>query len=117
MDDFIEVGKTDEIPDNSMKMYNVEEREILVAKVGDKFYSADNKCPHMGGNLSNGTLEGAVVTCPRHHSQFNVTDGHVIKWTDWTGIKLTASKIFRSPRPLKTHEVKVVGEKILIKLE
>ncbi len=117
MDDFVEVGLVDELDDGNMMMSTIEEREILVARVGNNFYSADNRCPHMGGNLSGGTLEGTVVTCPRHHSMFDLKDGHVIRWTDWTGIKLIGTKILKSPRPLKMHEVKVEGEKILVKIE
>jgi 3-phenylpropionate/trans-cinnamate dioxygenase ferredoxin subunit len=114
---FVEVASTDELMDGSMKMATVSGRDILLARVGDNYYSADNSCPHMGGNLSMGELEGTVVTCPRHHSQFDLTDGHVIRWTDWTGFKLAMGKIFRSPRPLKTYEVKVEDDKIMVNLE
>jgi 3-phenylpropionate/trans-cinnamate dioxygenase ferredoxin component len=117
MTDFVEIGTKDELTDGNMKMATVEGHEILLARVGDDYYSTDNRCPHMGGNLSQGTLEGTIVTCPRHHSQFDLTDGHVIRWTDWTGIKLTLAKIFKSPRPLKTHDVKIDGEKILVQIE
>ena len=117
MSDFVEIATKDELTDDSMKMATVEGHEILLAQVENNYYCADNRCPHMGGNLSQGTLEGTVVTCPRHHSQFDITDGHVIRWTDWSGIKLTLAKIFKSPRPLRTHEVKIDGEKILVQIE
>jgi 3-phenylpropionate/trans-cinnamate dioxygenase ferredoxin subunit len=64
----------------------------------------------MGGNLSQGTLEGTVLTCPRHHSQFYLVDGHVISWTDFSGLKKSIGKLFKSPRPLKiliTSQLKV----------
>ena len=48
MDDFVEVGLVDELDDGNMMMSTIEEREILVARVGNNFYSADNRCPHMG---------------------------------------------------------------------
>lgn len=111
---FVEIATTDELMDGSMKMATVEGREILLARVGDDYYSADNRCPHMGGNLSQGKLEGTVVTCPRHHSQFDLTDGHVIRWTDWSGIKLSLGKALKSPRPLRMHEVKIDGNKIFV---
>jgi 3-phenylpropionate/trans-cinnamate dioxygenase ferredoxin subunit len=114
---FVEVSIRDELKDGNMKMTAVDGREILIARVGDNYYAADNRCPHMGGNLSHGKLEGTVVTCPRHHSQFDLTDGHVIRWTDWSGLKLSVGKLLKSPRPLKTHEVKVEGEKILVDLK
>lgn len=75
---FVEVATTDELMDGNMKMATVSGRDILLARVGYNYYSTDNSCPpHMGSNLSMCTLEGTVVTCPRHHSQFDLTDGHV----------------------------------------
>ncbi|MBZ2164877.1 Rieske (2Fe-2S) protein [Methanobacterium spitsbergense] len=117
MVEFVEVALVDELDDGNMLMSNINGQEILVARVGDNYYGADNRCPHMGGNLSGGKLEGTIVTCPRHHSQFDLTDGHVIRWTDWTGLKLTAAKIFKSPRPLKTHQVKIKEDKIWVMID
>jgi 3-phenylpropionate/trans-cinnamate dioxygenase ferredoxin component len=111
---FVEIATTDELNDGNMKMTRVSGREILLARVGDNYYSADNRCPHMGGNLSTGKLEGIVLTCPNHHSQFDLTDGHVIRWTDWSGLKLSIGKLLKSPRPLKTYEVKIEEGKILV---
>jgi len=91
-------------------------REILVAQVGARYYAADNRCPHMGGDLSSGTLKGTVVTCPLHHSQFDLGNGASLRWTDWSGIKLSVAKLVKPPRPMKTHEVTVEGERILVKL-
>jgi len=114
---FVEIATIDELNDGNMKMATVSGREILLARVGDNYYSADNRCPHMGGNLSIGKLEGTVVTCPRHHSQFDLTDGHVIRWTDWSGVKLSLGKLLKSPRPLKIYEVKIEENKILVNVE
>ncbi len=114
MADFTEVADVKELKDGAMRMVMVGGREVLVAKVGDKFYAVQNRCPHMGGNLSQGKLEGTIVTCPRHASQFDLRDGRVIRWTNWTGLKQTFGKILKSPRPLKTYEVKVEGGKVLV---
>jgi 3-phenylpropionate/trans-cinnamate dioxygenase ferredoxin component len=114
---WVEIATTDELKDGQMKMATFEGLEIMLARAEGQYYSSDNRCPHMGGNLSGGKLEGTVVTCPRHHSQFDLTDGHVIRWTDWTGLKLTGAKILKSPRPIKMHEIKVEGDKILVQIE
>ncbi len=116
MSEFIDVCSTLDVPDGSLRKHEIGGREILLAKAGDRYYAADNRCPHMGGDLSQGTLEGTVVTCPRHHSQFDLNDGHVLRWTDWSGIKLSVAKLFRPPGPLKTHEVKTEAERILVRL-
>lgn len=38
-------------------------------------YALDNACPHMGGPLGEGEMEGCVVTCPWHGWQFDIRDG------------------------------------------
>ena len=114
---FVEIATTDELMDGNMKMTSVSGREILLARVGDNYYSADNRCPHMGGNLSTGKLEGTVLTCPKHHSQFDLADGHVIRWTDWSGLKLSIGKLLKSPQPLKTYEVRIDDGKILVDMK
>jgi len=70
----------------------------------------------MGGKLGQGKLEGTVVTCPRHSSKFDLTDGHVIRWTVWTGIKASISRAFRAPRSIITYPTKVDGDNVLIEM-
>ena len=116
MGEFVEVSKIDELKDGTMKTVNVAGREILVARVRDNYYAADKRCPHMGGDLSQGKLEGTVVTCPRHGSQFDLVDGKVIRWTNWPGLISTVSKIVKSPRPISTYQVKLEGDRILVEI-
>lgn len=117
MSAFVHVADTAELPDGALKKVRVEGREIVLARVGDAYYAADARCPHMGGDLSEGTLEGTVVTCPRHGSRFDLSDGAVMLWTAWTGVLLSAAKFLRSPRPLTTYAVKVEGERVLVDLQ
>lgn len=114
MAEFIEAIKTSELNSGQMKKVNVKDKAVLIARAGDTFYAADNACPHLGGDLSKGKLEGMLITCPLHKSQFDLSDGHVLQWTDWTGIKLSVAKTFKSPRPLKVYEVKVEGDNVMV---
>jgi 3-phenylpropionate/trans-cinnamate dioxygenase ferredoxin component len=113
---FVEIAKIDELENGEMKLAKLNGIELLLARIGNIYYCSNNSCPHMGGNLSLGKLEGTIITCPRHHSQFDLTDGSVIRWTDFTGFKKSIGKVFKSPRPLKIYQVKVEGEKILINI-
>ena len=112
----VEVGKSGELPEGTMKEVVAEGRKILLAKVGDRYYAADNRCPHMGGRLSEGSLEGVVVTCPRHGSQFDLSNGGVVRWLKGSGLISTVSKALRPHRPLVTYRVKVEEDRILIEI-
>lgn len=111
---FVPVAKVGDLVNGQMKSFNVNDHEILLAVIENRYYAADNICPHMGANLSFGKLEGTIITCPRHASKFDLIDGRVIRWTDWTGIKAYASKLFRPPTPLGVYTVKVEGDNILV---
>jgi 3-phenylpropionate/trans-cinnamate dioxygenase ferredoxin subunit len=117
MSEFVEVPGGNELQSGQMKMFNLGKREILLARVGDNFYAADNRCPHMSGNLSEGKLDKTIVTCPRHHSQFDLTDGHVVRWTDWSGVKLAMGKMVKSPRPVNTYKAKLDGDKVMVEVD
>ncbi len=114
MSDYVEVSGVSELDDGTMKAVRFGGKRLLLARVGDRYFAADNLCPHLKGSLADGKLEGTVVTCPRHGSQFDLSDGHVVRWTEWSGVKQSLAKAFKSPRPIKTYDVKVEGEKILV---
>lgn len=44
-------------------------------------------CPHAGATLSTGELDGTVLTCPRHGSQFDVRDGARVRGPADAGIR------------------------------
>jgi nitrite reductase/ring-hydroxylating ferredoxin subunit len=72
---FMEIAQVDQIPPGSMKSFNIKGTSVFIVNIGGSFYAMGNKCTHMGGDLSKGMLEGKIVTCPRHGSQFDVTSG------------------------------------------
>jgi len=65
---FVRVAGKAEIPIGKMKMVKFLDREILIANVNGNYYAIGNKCTHANGDLSQGILEGNVVTCPKHNS-------------------------------------------------
>jgi 3-phenylpropionate/trans-cinnamate dioxygenase ferredoxin component len=116
MGTFKKAGKAGELADGGKQKVVLDGQEIMLARVGGSYYALANRCPHMGGDLSAGRLEGTIITCPRHGSQFDVRDGHNIRWTDRSGIVLFGFKLLKSPRPTRTYQVKVEGGDILIEV-
>lgn len=116
MSSLVEVSKITEMIDGSMKAVPVDGREILIARVGDKYYASDNRCPHMGGKLSEGKLEGTIVTCPRHGSQFDLRDGQVARWLKGSGLLSKIGEALKSPKSLTMYNVKVEDDKAMIEI-
>lgn len=114
MADFIELTSIDGFDNETMREVELEGHEFLVAKVEGEFYVTDARCAHLGGHLARGVLEGSVVTCPLHHSQYDLRDGTVLRWTDWSGMALSVAKLTRHPRPIRAYECKVDAGKIWV---
>ena len=114
MADYTNVLGVADLADGAMAYVEAGGEPLLLARVGETYFASQAYCPHLHGHLWQGRLEGTVVTCPRHRSQFDLTDGHVIRWTDWTGIAEAAAEALRHPRPLKVYEVKVEDGRVLV---
>lgn len=69
------IARVDEIPPGTGKELTAGGRVIALFHVDGEFYAMDGVCPHAGGPLGQGTLNGLVVTCPWHGWQFDVSTG------------------------------------------
>ena len=116
MSEWVAAGKSSELADGGMKVVDVRGHQILLARAGEQYLAADNRCPHMGGKLSNGSLEGTIVTCPRHGSQFDLSDGRVVRWLNASRAVSVVGRLLKSPRPLTTYPVRLEGDSILVEI-
>ncbi|MFA6914767.1 MAG: Rieske (2Fe-2S) protein [Parachlamydiales bacterium] len=53
-------------------------REIVIFNCDGEFYAIENVCPHMGGPLGEGEMDGCTVVCPWHGWQFDIKSGSCI---------------------------------------
>ncbi len=73
----IEVGTTDELKVNQMKLVHVGDKRIVIARTEKGYRAFDDRCPHRGGSLAGGALINGTVQCPWHGSHFSCHDGKV----------------------------------------
>ena len=59
----------------------------MAVNVEGKVFCLDGRCTHAGAPLSEGTLNGEVLTCPWHYSQFNITNGIVLSGPAYKPLK------------------------------
>jgi len=52
---------------------------VALYRVDGQWCAISDRCPHAGAQLSTGDLEGTVVTCPMHGSQFDVRTGERLR--------------------------------------
>jgi len=107
--EYIRVADKAELPVNKMILVVVGGKEVLLANVDGSYYAIANKCTHLGGSLSKGSLEGSIVTCPRHGSQFDVKTGQAVGSARIGFIKI-------SVKNEASYPVKVEGTDIFVGL-
>lgn len=73
---FVKVASLDEIPPGTGRQVEAAGRQLALFNVDGEVHAVDGVCPHQGGPLGEGILEGAVVSCPWHFWQFDVVKGH-----------------------------------------
>jgi len=104
---FTKVAETGDISPGETLKVKIRDQEILIANIDGSYYAIDNKCNHHKGDLSKGNLNGKILTCPVHGSQFDITSGRNVK-----GPKLLVFRV--KTEDLKSHEVKIEGNNILV---
>ncbi|MCP9438315.1 MAG: Rieske 2Fe-2S domain-containing protein [Nitrospira sp.] len=73
--DFVTVAKRDDLQPGTGRIVEVHGVWIALFNVDGTFYAIDNTCPHAGGPLGEGRLDGTIVECPWHGWKFSVVSG------------------------------------------
>ena len=76
---YVRVCRVEEIPPGTAKMVKVDGKQIAIFNLDGNFYATDDTCPHEGGPLSSGFVEGENVTCPWHGATFHVVSGKTLE--------------------------------------
>jgi len=64
-----------DLDEGSMKMIKVDGRRICLVRTASGVHAIDHACPHEGYGLTQGDLDGELLTCAWHNWKFRVTDG------------------------------------------
>lgn len=107
---YTRAASADELKDGEKKKVILENNVILLAKLNGTYYALDNKCPHMGGSLADGTLSGTSIVCPRHGTAFDVRTGKVVKGGKMIFISIKAANA-------RTYPVRVENNDVLVGLD
>lgn len=75
---WVHAASLGDIPPGESLHVQLEGLQLGLFNVDGALYAIDNACPHKGGFLSQGTLNGTVVTCPLHAWKFELTNGECL---------------------------------------
>lgn len=72
---YAKVGRTDQIRPGHAHAYRVGAYDVAVFNVDGQLYAIENTCPHQGAPLTDGWMDGPIVTCSWHAWCFDVRTG------------------------------------------
>jgi nitrite reductase/ring-hydroxylating ferredoxin subunit len=64
--------------EGTMREVLVGGRSVVLARIGRTVVAFEGYCPHQGGLLAEGRLEGHRITCPVHEAAFDLPSGRVV---------------------------------------
>ena len=67
--------RADEFEEGEGKPFHVDGFHIAVFRYADNYYAVDNRCPHMGYPMSEGSVRDGVLICHWHHWEFDLRTG------------------------------------------
>jgi nitrite reductase (NADH) small subunit len=96
---FVKVGSLAALPPGSVTAVTVGEAAYAICNVEGELHALDGVCPHAGGPLGEGNVEGNMVICP---------------WHAWAYDCRTGENDYDPAVKLNTFPVKAEGGDILI---
>ncbi len=101
---FVKVGNTSEFQDlEAGKLVDAGGQTIAIFDLGGNYYAIENTCPHRGGPLAEGEMDGEEVICPWHGARFNIKTGAVLAPP--------------APQGVKSFPVRVTGDDVEVEIE
>jgi nitrite reductase/ring-hydroxylating ferredoxin subunit len=76
--EWTDVAADKDVTEGALTAVDVDNRKVLLTRVGGAVCALENTCTHAGGPLNEGTVEGSDVICPWHGSRFRLSDGAVL---------------------------------------
>ena len=112
---FQHASSLDELIPNRMRAVTLSGTSVLLVREGDQVYALEPRCGHMGGPLPEGTLEGHIVICPWHGSQYDVRTGRALRGP--YRIPVLSRLLTGLAKPRATYPVRIVGGSVEVDLD
>jgi len=72
---WVKVAELDELPDGRVKTVVAGHQSLALTRCDGRYGALENRCPHQGGPLGEGSIEKGWLRCPWHGYDYDPTDG------------------------------------------
>jgi nitrite reductase/ring-hydroxylating ferredoxin subunit len=82
-DSFVQVAQFEDLRENGREIVAPAGKAVALFHHEGEVYAVDNRCPHMGFPLSEGSVDDGILTCHWHHARFELACGDTFDiWAD-----------------------------------
>ena len=78
MSQLIDVAGIDGFEPDTRRLVAIDGISIALFNLGGEIFAIQDACPHDGGELAKGKLDGEEIICPRHGARFSINTGTVL---------------------------------------
>ena len=71
----LRAGRLEALPPARPTLCVLEGRRVALVRLGDAVHAVDDACPHAGGPLSEGAVDGGALICPYHTWMWDLETG------------------------------------------
>ena len=96
------VARVGDVRPNDVIAVTVDGIEMVLGRDGDRYFAAQRRCIHQGGDLADGVISRGHLICPQHAWRFSTA----------TGCQAEASEFC-----LVTYRVRVVDDRIEVDVD
>src|SRR5262245_29877045 len=75
---WIDLGPTSDLPDGKPTLRKGDGHRFVCVRKGEEVHALDDRCPHQGYPLSQGSVRDGVLTCEWHNWKFDLASGGCI---------------------------------------
>lgn len=94
---------------------------VFASSTTDQVYAVDNRCPHLGFPLHQGSVQDGILTCHWHHARFDLASGGTFDpWADDVqtySVSVADGIVYVDPRPQPTDRAARARERLRDGLE
>ena len=100
---YVSVLSLSELPPGTARRCTAGSVEVAIYNVDGEVFATADLCSHAHAHLSEGSLEGHTIQCPKHGGRFDVRTGKATR--------------FPAFAPVRTYDVRVEGSEIQVMVD
>jgi nitrite reductase/ring-hydroxylating ferredoxin subunit len=102
------VARVGDVRPNDVIAVTVDGIEMVLGRDGDRYFAAQRRCVHQGGDLADGVISRGHLICPQHAWRFSTATGRQAEASQYClvtyAVRIVGDQIEIDPRPRQARQ-------------